>query len=153
MPLLVGNTIEHHSHGLLDRAELRVRCKTKESVRVCRCRGERPASAAFWLFPERNIAHNHRLMSPCLVPVCSAAHQLVKTCPSSGPIGDDPAWTGSDVWGSCLCKVYRVTTNIIHTPTSLLCQCRQGVPAAPLRRDVSAAKQIIKADQSAPDFI
>lgn len=45
--------------------------------------------------------------------------------------------------GSCLCKVHRVTTNAIHTAPSLLLWCRQGARAAPLRRDVSAVKQIV----------
>lgn len=116
-------------------------------VRVWRCCGEARAALRLAVSRAEYSAHSHRLMSPCLIPVCSAAHPLVKTCPANGPIGGDLAWTGSDVPASLKCTV---SPQILST-TSSSCECRQGVPAAPLRRDASPVN--IQTDKSAPDSV
>lgn len=53
--------------------------------------GGEPVQRCVLAVRRAGTAHtNHRLMSPCLIPVCSAAHPLVKTCPGPrGPIGDE----------------------------------------------------------------
>lgn len=55
----------------------------------------------------------HRLMSPRLIPLCSVAHPLVKTCPTGGPIGGVLTWTGSDVQLKCI-----VSPQILSTTSS-----------------------------------
>lgn len=75
----------------------------------------KPGQRCIWPFPTRNSAHSHHLMSPRQIPVCSAAHPPVKTCPASGPIGDAAAWTGSDVPASVKCTV---SPQILSTTSS-----------------------------------
>lgn len=53
--------------------------------------GDRSPATPGWPGGRSTAALSHRLMSPRLIPHCSGAHPLVKTCPAGGPIGCDLA--------------------------------------------------------------